>query len=56
MTHHPYITGTLLAVGVMLAIICSIGVLVMRDPQQRNQFSATGRHAFDVSHLHCSIR
>ena len=40
MTHHPIITGTLLAVAVALAMVCSIGVMVMRDAYQRLQFSA----------------
>jgi monovalent cation/proton antiporter MnhG/PhaG subunit len=40
MTHHPIITGALLAVAVALAIVCSIGVLVMRDAYQRLHFSA----------------
>jgi monovalent cation/proton antiporter MnhG/PhaG subunit len=40
MTHHPLITGSLLGVAVALAIACSIGVLVMRDPYQRLHFSA----------------
>ncbi len=40
MTHHPIITGTLLAAAVALAIVCSIGLLVMRDAYQRLHFSA----------------
>ena len=40
MTQHPVITGSLLGVAVALAIICSIGLLVMRDPYQRLHFSA----------------
>jgi monovalent cation/proton antiporter MnhG/PhaG subunit len=38
--HHPYITGTLLAIAVGLAIVCSIGVMVMRDPFQRMHFTS----------------
>lgn len=40
MTHHPLITGTLLALAVALAIVCSIGLLVMRDAYQRIHFSS----------------
>ncbi|MGA2232250.1 MAG: monovalent cation/H(+) antiporter subunit G [Tepidisphaeraceae bacterium] len=40
MTHHPVITGSLLGVAVALAVICSIGLLVMRDAYQRLHFSA----------------
>lgn len=40
MTHHPIITGLLLGVAVALAIMCSIGLLVMRDAYQRLHFSA----------------
>ena len=39
MIHHPYITGALLGIAVLLAFLCSIGLLVMRDPYQRMQFS-----------------
>ena len=39
MTHHPYITGSLLGVAVLLAFLCSIGLLVMRDAFQRMQFA-----------------
>lgn len=40
MTHHPLITGTLLGIAVGLAIVCSIGLLVMRDAYQRIHFSS----------------
>jgi monovalent cation/proton antiporter MnhG/PhaG subunit len=40
MTHHPIITGTLLGIAVALAIVCSIGLLVMRDAYQRIHFSS----------------
>ncbi|HTW95720.1 MAG TPA: monovalent cation/H(+) antiporter subunit G [Tepidisphaeraceae bacterium] len=40
MTFHPIITGILLGVAVGLTLICSIGVLVMRDAYQRLHFSA----------------
>jgi monovalent cation/proton antiporter MnhG/PhaG subunit len=40
MTHHPLITGLLLGAAVALAIVCSIGLLVMRDAYQRLHFSA----------------
>jgi multisubunit Na+/H+ antiporter MnhG subunit len=39
MTHHPVVTGILLGIAVGLAIVCSIGVLVMRDAYQRIHFS-----------------
>ncbi len=38
MIHHPIITGLLLGVAVALALVCSIGVLVMRDAFQRMHF------------------
>jgi multisubunit Na+/H+ antiporter MnhG subunit len=40
MAHHPIITGILLGTAVLLAILCSLGLLVMRNPYQRLQFSA----------------
>ena len=40
MTHHPIIAGSLLGVAVALAIICSIGLVVMDDAYQRLHFSA----------------
>jgi len=39
-THHPLITGTLLALAVAVTILCAIGVCVTRDPYQRLHFSA----------------
>ena len=39
MMHHPYITGSLLGVAVLLAFLCSVGLLVMRDAFQRLQFA-----------------
>lgn len=38
--HHPIIIGVLVGIAVGLAIICSIGVMVMRDAFQRLHFSA----------------
>jgi monovalent cation/proton antiporter MnhG/PhaG subunit len=38
MTSHPIITGSLLGAAVALTIVCSIGLLVMRDAYQRLQF------------------
>ncbi len=38
--HHPIITSILLAIAVSLAVICSIGVAVMRDAFQRLHFSS----------------
>lgn len=38
--HHPVIVGTLVGIAVGLAIISSIGVMVMRDAFQRLHFSA----------------
>ena len=38
--HHPIISGTLLGLAVALAIVCSLGLLVMQDAHQRNQYSA----------------
>lgn len=38
--HHPIIVGILIGIAVALAIICSVGVMVMRDPFQRLHFSA----------------
>jgi monovalent cation/proton antiporter MnhG/PhaG subunit len=40
MTHHPLITGSLLGIAVALAIVCSIGLLAMRDPYQRIHFTS----------------
>ena len=37
--HHPYLTGGLLAVGVVLCLLCAVGVLVMRDAYQRLHFT-----------------
>jgi multisubunit Na+/H+ antiporter MnhG subunit len=37
---HPMITGILLGLAVALAILCSIGTAVMRDPLQRLHYSA----------------
>ncbi len=37
---HPIATGILLSVAVALAILCALGVAVMRDPFQRLHFSA----------------
>jgi monovalent cation/proton antiporter MnhG/PhaG subunit len=39
MTNHPYITGSLLAVAVTIAIWCAFGLLIMRDAFQRLHFS-----------------
>jgi monovalent cation/proton antiporter MnhG/PhaG subunit len=39
MIQHPYITGSLLAVVVILTFLCAVGLLVMRDPYQRMQFA-----------------
>jgi monovalent cation/proton antiporter MnhG/PhaG subunit len=38
--HHPILVGVLVGSAVGLAIICSIGVMVMRDAFQRLHFSA----------------
>jgi monovalent cation/proton antiporter MnhG/PhaG subunit len=38
--HHPFITGLLVWAAVALAVLCSIGIVVMRDPFQRLHFSA----------------
>jgi monovalent cation/proton antiporter MnhG/PhaG subunit len=40
MTNHLLITSILLGIAVGLAIVCSIGLLVMRDPYQRIHFSS----------------
>ena len=40
MTTHAMIVAVLLGVAVLLAIVCSIGVAVMRDPYQRLHFPA----------------
>jgi multisubunit Na+/H+ antiporter MnhG subunit len=40
MTACSIATGILLGAAVVLAILCAVGVLVMRDPLQRLQFSA----------------
>ena len=37
--HHPILTTTLLIVAVLLANVCAIGVLVMRDAYQRLQYA-----------------
>lgn len=39
MIEHPYITAPLLAVAVLVAFVCSIGLLVMRDAYQRMHFA-----------------
>jgi monovalent cation/proton antiporter MnhG/PhaG subunit len=39
-THHPIVVGILVGIAVLLAIISSIGVMVMRDAYQRLHFSA----------------
>jgi monovalent cation/proton antiporter MnhG/PhaG subunit len=38
--HHPIIIGILLGIAVLLAILCSVGVMVMRDAFQRLHFPA----------------
>jgi monovalent cation/proton antiporter MnhG/PhaG subunit len=38
--HHPVVVGILLGIAVLLAILCSVGVMVMRDAYQRLHFSA----------------
>lgn len=38
--HHPILTSILLVAAVLLAILCALGVLVMRDAYQRLQYSA----------------
>ena len=40
MIQHFAITATLLTIAVLLAWACSIGLLVMRDPYQRLNFSS----------------
>lgn len=37
---HPIISGILLGLGVTTALVCAMGLLVMRDALQRLQFSA----------------
>ncbi|HSU68706.1 MAG TPA: monovalent cation/H(+) antiporter subunit G [Tepidisphaeraceae bacterium] len=36
--HHPIVVGVLAGVAVLLAIVCAVGVVVMRDPYQRLHF------------------
>jgi multisubunit Na+/H+ antiporter MnhG subunit len=38
--HHPIITGVLLGLAVAIAIVCCVGMAVMRDAFQRIHFSA----------------
>lgn len=38
--HHPIVVGILVGIAVLLAIVCSVGVMVMRDAYQRMHFSA----------------
>lgn len=38
--HHPIVVGILVGIAVLLAILCSVGVMVMRDAYQRLHFSA----------------
>ena len=38
--HHPIIVGILVGLAVLIAIVCSVGVMVMRDAYQRLQYSA----------------
>jgi monovalent cation/proton antiporter MnhG/PhaG subunit len=38
--HHPIVVGILAGIAVLLAIISSVGVMVMRDAYQRMHFSA----------------
>lgn len=37
---HPILSGILLGLAVALIMLCSIGLMVMRDPFQRLQFSS----------------
>lgn len=39
MNWQPVVTGILLALAVGLALLCSLGLAVMRDPWQRLQFT-----------------
>jgi monovalent cation/proton antiporter MnhG/PhaG subunit len=38
--HHPIFVGIVAGLAVLVAIVCSVGVMVMRDPFQRLHFSA----------------
>lgn len=38
--HHPLATPILLSLAVIVALLCSLGLLVMRDVYQRLQFGA----------------
>jgi multisubunit Na+/H+ antiporter MnhG subunit len=38
--HHPVVVGILVGIAVLLAIVSSVGVMVMRDAMQRLHFSA----------------
>lgn len=38
--NHPHITIVLLAIAIALAVVCSIGLAVMRDAYQRLQFGS----------------
>ena len=40
MTYHPIATSILLGLAVLIALICAVGLMVMRDPLQRLHFSA----------------
>ncbi len=40
MTHYPIITGILLGLAVGLAVVCSVGMAIMRDAYQRLHFAA----------------
>ncbi|MBV8780439.1 MAG: monovalent cation/H(+) antiporter subunit G [Phycisphaerae bacterium] len=37
--HHPWITGSLVGVAVLLAILCALGLAIMRDAYQRLHFT-----------------
>jgi monovalent cation/proton antiporter MnhG/PhaG subunit len=39
-THYPIFTGFLLGAAVVLTILCSLGLLVMRDAYQRIHFTS----------------
>jgi len=39
MAYHPIITGCLLGIAVLICFLCSLGLMVMRDPLQRLHFA-----------------